>query len=147
MIAARLVRLIQSQSDALTRGLLEKLLTCERTTDLRKVPVEELQQRAYTVYHDLNEWLVNKTESDIARTYTALGMRRAQQGVALSQLVCGILTVKEHLFEFLRREGLVDGPVELFQELELLQLVDQFFDRAVYYAARGYEQERAARAA
>jgi hypothetical protein len=28
----------------------------------------------------------------------------------------------------------------VFGELEMLQLLEQFFDRAIYYAALGYEQ-------
>jgi hypothetical protein len=29
--------------------------------------------------------------------------------------------------------------VEVFGELEMLQLLEQFFDRAIYYASVGYE--------
>jgi hypothetical protein len=52
--------------------------------------------------------------------------------------------VKEHLWEFLLREALLDRPLEVYQEIELLRLVEQFFDKAVYYAARGHEQARKA---
>jgi hypothetical protein len=31
--------------------------------------------------------------------------------------------------------------VEIFGELELLQMLEQFFERATYYATIGYEQE------
>jgi hypothetical protein len=54
---------------------------------------------------------------------------------------------KEHLFAFLQREGFAEGVVQLYSELELLQLLDQFFDRALYYAAVGYEHVRASKAA
>ncbi|MGZ4817734.1 MAG: hypothetical protein ACXVZJ_03860 [Terriglobales bacterium] len=54
---------------------------------------------------------------------------------------------KEHLFAFLQREGFAEGVVQLYSELELLQLLDQFFDRALYYAAVGYEHARASKAA
>lgn len=147
MIALRLVRLIEAHADQLARGLREKIQNCDRLPDMRKVPAEELDQRVYEVYRNLSDWLLYKTESDIERRYIAIGARRAAQGVALSQLLCAILAVKEHLWEFLNREGRVDRATELFQELELLQLVDQFFDRAVYYAAVGHERTRMARAA
>ena len=35
----------------------------------------------------------------------------------------------------------MDRPTEIFGELELLQLLEQFFDRAIFYATMGYEQE------
>jgi len=147
MIALRLVRLIETHSDQLARGLMEKLLRCERVADMRKVPAAELEQRVYEIYRNLSDWLLTKTDRDIERRYTAIGARRAAQGVALSNVLYAIVATKEHLWEFLGREGRVDRPVELFQELELFQLVDQFFDRALYFTACGYERARVAQAA
>lgn len=146
MIAQRMIRMIESRSDQLARGLIEKVLNSEKMSDMRKVPLPELQQRVYEIYHNLNDWLETKTEGDIERWYTAIGARRASQGVALSHLVCALLAVKEQLWDFLAREAMLDRPLEVYQEIELLRLVDQFFDRAVYYAARGHEQARKAMA-
>ena len=142
MLAARLVNLIEAHSQPLSEGLLKKLLTSERTADLRKVPEKELEERTYEIYRNLSDWLLNKTEADIERRYTEIGQRRAQQGVAFSHFLWAIVATKAHLHEFLRREGLVDKPVELIGELELLQALDQFFDRALYYASVGYERAR-----
>ena len=35
---------------------------------------------------------------------------------------------------------MLDRPAEISGELEVEQLLDQFFDRAIYYAAVGYER-------
>ncbi|PYX18597.1 MAG: hypothetical protein DMG87_14015, partial [Acidobacteria bacterium] len=51
-----------------------------------------------------------------------------------------IVLTKEHLWEFLQRQGFLRSPVEIYGELELLRLLDQFFDRALCYATEGYEQ-------
>ena len=146
MIAPKLVRLIETHSEQLARNLLQKFEASGRFPGFyKKVPPGELQQRAYEIYRNLGDWLLWKTERDVERRYTAVGARRHAQGVALSELMDAILFVKEHLWEFLKLEGLVDRPVDLFQELELFHLVDQFFDRAVHYAAVGYEQAERAR--
>jgi hypothetical protein len=47
---------------------------------------------------------------------------------------------KDHLWEFLQRQGFMNSPVELYGEMELLRLLDQFFDRALAFAIEGYEQ-------
>lgn len=145
MLTYRLVRLIESHSDKLAHGLREKIQSSERTSDFRKVPASEMEAREHEIYQNLGDWLLRRTEADIQRRYQEIGARRAAQGVRLSQLTWGILMVKEHLWEFLRREGLVDRPIELLSELELLSLLDQFFDRAVYHATVGYEQVFASR--
>jgi hypothetical protein len=147
MLGGNLLRLIERHSDELAEGLLNKLRNSDRASEFHKVPQEELQHGAREMYHNLGDWLLTKTESDIEIRYTQLGARRASQGVPVSQFIWAVLLSKEHLFAFLRREGFVEGAVQLYGELELLQLLDQFFDRALYYAVVGYEYARMRKAA
>src|SRR3954452_6569519 len=138
MLGSRLVGLIERNSNELAEGLATKLCKSSRTMDFRKISGDELASGAHEIYSNLSDWLLTKTESDIEVRYTTVGSKRAAQGVTLAQLVWAILMSKEHLWAFLQREGFVTGPVELFGELELLQLLDQFFDRAMYYAVVGH---------
>lgn len=148
LLAYRLVRLIEAHSDQLAGSLLEMVKQNERTTSyLTQVPEEELRSRVSEIYQNLGEWLLGKTESDVERRYLEIGARRAGQGVPLMQLVSALVLTKDNLWEFLLKEAGVERPVEVFGELELLQLLDQFFDRAVYYAVVGYEQAGAQRPA
>jgi hypothetical protein len=147
MIGGHLVRLIERHADELADGLLKKLRNSDRTTEFRRIPVEELKDGAREIYHNLGDWLLTKTESDIEVRYTQLGTRRATQGIPIGQLVWAVLISKEHLFAFLQREGLVEGAVQLYSELELVQLLDQFFDRALYFAVVGHEHARMRKAA
>jgi len=146
VLGSRMVRLIESQSEPLARGVVELVEKSERCQDfLVKVPPQELQQRVQEIYQHLGEWLTRKTERDVELRYTTIGERRAEQGVSLSQLMFAIVATKEHLWGYVAREVLANPrPVELFQEVELAELVEQFFDRAIYYAAIGYEQYQAA---
>ena len=139
MLAYRLVRLIEKHSDALAASLLQRVQTSEHTRDYRKVPAEELKQRVYEVYRHLGDWLLGKSEFDIEQRYREIGARRVEQGVPLSQLVWVIVLTKENLWEYLKNEAGMERPVEVFGELEMLQLLDQFFDRAIFYASVGYE--------
>ena len=43
----------------------------------------------------------------------------------------------------MQQEAVLDRPAEISGELEMQQLLDQFFDRAIYYAAIGHEKARA----
>jgi hypothetical protein len=140
MVGLRLVRLIESHSNELADGLLSKFRNSSHTTDLEKVPVSELRERATEILHNLTDWLLNKTESDIERRYREIGARRAAQGVSLADLCWSIVMTKEHLWGFLQNRGLLNSVVDIYGQLELLQLLDQFFDRAVCFATEGYEQ-------
>jgi hypothetical protein len=144
MLAYRLVRLIETHSDALASSLLNKVQTSAATVGYRNVPPEELKQRVYEIYRHLGDWLLGKSEFDIEKRYIEIGAKRARQNVPLNQVIWTIFLTKENLWEFLKKESVLDRPVEVFGELEMLQLLDQFFDHAVYYAAMGYEQVIAA---
>jgi hypothetical protein len=145
LAAQRLVRLIETHSDGLAASLLERTRQSEKTRNyIDKVPPEDLRQRVYDIYHHLGQWLIGKKESDVEQRYLEIGALRLRQGVLLSQLIWAILLVKDNLFDFLNREAAIERPSEVFGELEILQLLDQFFERAVYYAAVGYERGRAA---
>jgi len=146
MLAYRLVRLIETHSDALAASLLTKVEQSELTQGYRNVPPEELKQRVYEIYRHLGDWLLGKSEFDIEQRYLEIGARRAHQHVPLSQVVWTITLTKENLWEFLKQESVPDRPVEVFGELEMLQLLEQFFDRAIYYAAIGHERVTAAHA-
>lgn len=140
MLAYRLVRLIETHSDGLASSLLAKVHGSEFTRDYRNVPSDDVQQRVYEIYRHLGDWLLGKSEFDIKERYREIGARRAQQNVPLSQLVWVIVLTKENLWEYLKREASMERPSEVFGELEMLQLLDQFFDRAIFYASAGYEE-------
>jgi len=142
MIAVRLVRLIERHSDELTDGLLKKFLSSTRTTELRRVPAQELRARSHEILCNLSEWLLSKSDVDVERRYREIGAVRAKQNVSLAHVCWGITLTKEHIWEFLQREGFLRGPIEIFGEMELLRLLDQFFDRALCYCAEGYEQAK-----
>jgi len=140
MLAYRLVRLIETHSEPLAEGLLAKLQACDKCRNFQKVPSHEFRQRVYEIYHNLGEWLLSKKEEDVARRYTEIGHRRFRQGVPLSELIWAIVLTREFLLDYLKRDAVVEKPAEVFGEVEMLGMLETFFDRAIYYAALGYER-------
>jgi hypothetical protein len=147
MVALRLVHLIEAHAEELAEGLVKKLHTSERTQAYQKIPAQELRNAVLQVYNNLGEWLLSKTESDVELRYRELGLKRANEGVPISQFVASMLMTKDHLWAYMRRESMSDGALQLYGELEFLQTLMHFYDRAIYYASMGYEQKAKARAA
>lgn len=140
MFATRLVQLIESHAEKLSEGVMQKLKESDRCSDLlHKVPADELKRRSYEIFRHLNNWVVDATESEIEERYIGLGMRRARQGVPFTSFFWAITIIKEYLWEHLEAEAIVEQPVDLLGELELVRHIDQFFDRALYFAFIGYE--------
>ena len=141
MFSYRLVRLIEANADTLVAGLEEKVRVSTQVTHFRDVSAHELKDRVYEIYRHLGEWLLGKNELDIEQRYHEIGVRRAQQGIPLSELIQAIVLTKENLWDFLRSEAVMDRAIEIMGELELLQMLEMFFDRAIYHASVGYEHE------
>ena len=140
MMLYRLVRLIETHSQALAACLLDRVQNSELTQSYQNVPSEELKERVYEIYRHLGEWLMGKDELYLEQRYLQIGARRARQRVPLSEVIWVIVLTKENLWDFIKKEAVLERPVEVFGELEMMQLLEQFFDRAIYYASVGYEQ-------
>lgn len=141
MLGIKLVRLIERHSEALSRGLAQEIRKSERTSDFRKIPAEELQLAATEVYRNLGDWLLQKTDRDIATRFRAIAAQRAMAGIRLHQFIWALMLTRDRLWHFLRREAFADTVLELHGELELHASLNQFFDRAIYYAIQGYEED------
>jgi hypothetical protein len=140
MFALRMVQLIENHAASLSDELMHTLSESEGCRDLmRKVPEHELKMRTHEIYRNLSDWLLTKTESEIEERYVGLGMRRAKQGVPFSQFLFALSATKECLWRYLQQEGLLEDPIELLGDIELLHSLERFFDRAAYSAAIGYE--------
>ncbi|MBZ5653466.1 MAG: hypothetical protein LAO18_23645, partial [Acidobacteriia bacterium] len=136
MMLYRLVRLIETHSQSLATCLLDRVRDSDLTENYqRNVPGEELRDRVYEIYRHLGEWLIAKDESQLEQRYLEIGARRAVQRVPMSEVIWVIIMTKENLWEFVKKEAVLERPVEVFGELEMLQLLEQFFDRAIYYAS------------
>ena len=142
MLTYRLVRLIETHSEDLAARLLETVQHSEFTRSYSNVPAEELRQRVYEIYQHLGDWLLAKTDTNLKQRYHAIGACRYEQNVPLAELVWAIVVAKETLCEFLTWEFVPTQTLDVFGELELLQLLNDFFDRATHYAVLGYEQAR-----
>ena len=143
MLGLKFARLIEIHSDSLADSLLHELKTNDRTPSLRAITGDELRADIHELYFHLTEWLVTKTEGDIEKRQARLGSYRASQRIPIQEFLWALTLSKRNIFEFLRREVPAEGPYELMFEMEFIQSLDEFFDRATYFAVTGYLRHRA----
>lgn len=137
MLAQKLVKLIERHSDELVAGLTKRILESERTCDFRKIPPQTLELAAAEVYRNLGQWLLYKTDTDISERFQAIAANRVANGVGLHQFVWALVVSRNHLCQFLQENAMADGIVELYGRMELEQMLNRFFDSAMYYSVLG----------
>jgi hypothetical protein len=154
MLGARLLQLIQAHADSLTNEVIRDLRTHDRTPSFRRLSLSNLESRIGALYSNLGRWIGDADESAVRLEYEEMGRRRFQEDIPLSEIVYALLLTKQHLRRYIRDHGLVDFtgdrmmpdellPLELHSIQELNYQVGEFFDRALYHLARGYEAEAA----
>jgi hypothetical protein len=152
MLPARLIELIETHADSLTQNALRDLAANPRTPSFHLVPPHELQARVFATYHNLGKWIGDPHDDAVRAEYESWGAKRLRQGIPLSEIVYALILIKHHLRRFVRDHGLIEFSgdravpgdligVRLYGIQELNYMVGEFFDRAMYYLARGYEQE------
>ncbi len=139
MLTHKLVNLIQYHSDNLAENLLRRAQMSKSAGSYRNVPSVELKDRVYEIYHHLGTWLLDKRETDVEQRYRAIGTRRAEQDVALSEHVWVIVLTKRILWEFIDDVSVPGRVADASERQEMLQRLDQFFDQAIHAAVVGYE--------
>ena len=145
LVRPRLVRCIERHSDELAGDLLARVQKSPQLPYFNeKVPPDELKQRVYEIYRHLGQWLIKRGDVDVERRYRDIGARRCHQGVPLSELIRAIILTKEKLWDFLNRESCPGFEIEVLAEHDMFRMIDQFFNRAIHYAAIGFEEAAAA---
>jgi len=142
-VSQKLVHLIEKDASALTNSWLHDIKQNSSLPTYKSYDEKELYHRAFRVYSQLGRWISHETVKDEVRIYwTALGRQRRDEGFALSEIIHSLAMIRKHLWQKVQSEGLLDTALDLYQAIELYNRVMLFFDRAIYYAALGYETER-----
>lgn len=140
--SSRLISLIESDAVELTRRTVETLQTNSHTPSYRQLSYDDLYAKAFDVYHQFGRWVLENTDSAIQTRYRDLGEQRFHEHIPLDELLWALVVTKSHLRRHLSAWALADSAVELYRQQELDRLVGHFFDRAMCYAAEGYEHAR-----
>jgi hypothetical protein len=152
MLGAHLLQLIQAHAGRLSRDVMDDLMTNARTPTFRRLNPTDVETRVSALFYNLGKWIGDADETAVRDEYEDMGRARCREGVPVSELVYALLVTKSHLRRYIREHGLVDFagdrvapqeflPLELHSIQEVNYRVGEFFDRALYHLARGYEAE------
>jgi hypothetical protein len=155
MLSTRLITMVENHADKLTQEVVQDIVSNPRTPSFLGVPRDELATRVAALYRNLGNWLGDPDDDAVRVAYEEWGRRRFLQGIPISEIVYAVLLTKHHLRRYVRDHGLVELshprggpgevlPVQLYGLQELNARISEFFDRALYHLARGFESEAAA---
>jgi ADP-ribose pyrophosphatase YjhB (NUDIX family) len=129
------------------RLLSDKLLWVEDVRSNRSTPTfhdfdqDALYRRVFLVISHFGQWLEGSYHGqDIITYYTSLGKERRIEGFSLSEVVSALSLTKKHIWEFALSRETWSRTIDIYMVLEFAKRISIFFDRAVYYVAKGYDE-------
>ncbi len=139
-LKGKLVRLIEDTADELTRKWIDVVRTHPDMPTYRTYEEKKLYERAFSVYSQLGKWLSEETtKDDIKEVYFALGKQRREEGFKLSELLLALMITRRVLWLKLPRGDLLEDISSMHEGMEISNNTILFFDRAMFFAAQGYE--------
>lgn len=141
MLAARLVAKIERHAVELTRRVVHELQTNTRTPSYHRLDPQENYARVFNVVSNLGAWLDRKSDAATESAYRTLGTKRFREGIPLGGVVYALMLTERVLRSFIQTEGWANSALELHQQVELYNLIDDFFGRAIYFTVLSYEEE------
>lgn len=139
MISGKLISMIEKNADNLISSLIQELRINKRTAAYKNFSESQLMERTENVYKNLRSWLGDKTEDDIKEMYNALGRERKKEKIPLSQVMSAMIITRNHLRRFIEHEIPSNSAMEIYQEMEFINYITIFFDKALYHTIIGYE--------
>ncbi len=139
-VSAKLVGLVETNAGQLTQRWMELVRKDPATPTYHAYDEAKLYERGFSVYSQFGKWLsAATTTEEIQKIYTALGAQRRKDGFALSELLQALIITRRVLWIKIESDGLLDTALDLNLALQLRNQAMLFFDRAMLFAAQGYE--------
>jgi hypothetical protein len=140
MLSGKLIRLIETHSDEISRRALRQIRDDPNLKEFRNIPDSELRERWEVVLRNLGHWLAAGKEARLIHQYEELGRSRFAEHVPLHETVRALHILRNQMIDFLSEQGLPENTVQIYAEEEMEYRVTRFFDELVYRFVRGYEE-------
>jgi len=141
MLYEKFIRLVEDHADSITKDWVAEVKSNPSTLGYRKMKDEMLKSRVHNVYRRLGEWIMNAdpTDAKTAEFFIDIGRQRAAEDLKSSEVIYALILSRVVLWRYIISHGIIHSSLELHQCLGFYQQLNNFFDKATYYVAVGYE--------
>ncbi len=138
----KFINMIENNSAEMARQWVKMILKSDFTKTYHKQPEEELLKIAQEVYDNLGKWLGRETTKiEIGKIYAQLGKDRYNHGFPLCELLYAVSIEKKVLTDKIITAGLLPDALNLYNAIDFLSSLYDFFDIALFYVVRGFHEE------
>ena len=141
MLYEKFIRLVEDHAEKLTKEWIKEIKSNPSTAGYKNVDDAILGVRIFDVYRRLGDWIMNAEPNDpsTAEHFIKLGRERAGEKLKNSEVIYALILARVVLWRYIVEHEVITSTIELHQSLEFYQKVNNFFDKATYFVAVGFE--------
>ncbi|MFH0974547.1 MAG: NUDIX domain-containing protein [Spirochaetota bacterium] len=139
MLSDALVAFIRDHAEEITGLWLKDVRSNPTTSTYGKMEQAELHERAFTAISQFYGWLSGVPDDKAIKDfYTQLGKERREHGFGLYEVISSLSLLRKHVVTFAIDKGVWERAIDAYTVLELDRRIILFFDKAIYYTAKGF---------
>jgi len=140
-----LYKIITRDAHIITKNWIADVVQNSTTSSYARFDYDDIYPRAHRVVSQFGQWMMtpNNAMSSVWDYYRGVGRKRHEEGFKLSEVISAMSLTRKHIFSHvLSRGGAWNRKFAVFSAMEFMWRVNLFFDKAAYYIALGYEENR-----
>ncbi|MCD4736301.1 MAG: hypothetical protein K8R53_09675, partial [Bacteroidales bacterium] len=139
-LSDKLIDLIMNNAEVIANRWFNDVRTNPSTLSYAAVEPANAIERILIVLRQFRKWLSGDYDDiEIRKHYRKLGAERKAEGFSLSEILSAFSLTRKHIWEFALSQRMWTSTIDIYMSLELERRMLLFFDRASFYAARGFE--------
>ncbi len=141
MLYEKFIRLVEGHAEQLTNKWVQEVRHHPSTGSYHNLNNVVLGKRIHALYRKFGFWLLSKdlSSKDNAEFFIKIGRERALEGLKASEVIYAIILARTVLWHYVIEQGVINTTIDMHQALEFYHSVNNFFDKAVYFVAVGFE--------
>jgi 8-oxo-dGTP diphosphatase len=141
-LTKRLVNIIAKNKEDIVYSWIGAVATGKSTAEYHKFDQKKLFVIADKIISQIILWLGGLYDINSLKSfYIKLGRERRREGFKISETLSALSLVRKHIWEFAIAQGAWHKNIDLYMIFEMQRRMTIFFDLAIFYLTRGYEEE------
>lgn len=142
MISSKFTSLIRENIDRLAGQWVRRVRNAPHMKAYNKLSDEELKRRNKLFYENLVRWQEEGASlAEVGKYFARVGRERYHEGFPLEEVDYTVILAKRVLMDFILSEGLFANALAIYQALETLTMIYNFFDLGFFYIGKEYLEE------
>ena len=142
MLSSKLLDLISHSSVQMAGKWRDWIRRSHHMVTYQKLSDDVLVLRSKGVIENLGRWIDRGfTMEEVGKVYVDVGRERYREGFPLCEVGLALHYTKKVVWNHIMSEGLMTNALEIYQAMDLIVQIQNFFDIAAFYITRGFQEE------